>query len=64
MQLFEDEFGLTFPTVRDDDGSIFSHFGVPAQPAWVFVAPDGTTERVLSELTPDQVRARLAGLAG
>jgi peroxiredoxin len=63
MQEFEDTFGLTFPTLRDDNGDIFAHFGVPAQPAWVFVSPDGTTERVLSELTPAEVRSRLDAMA-
>lgn len=64
MQLFEDQFGLTFPSLRDDDGTLFARFGVPAQPAWVFIGPDGTTERVLEELAPDEVRARLAALSG
>lgn len=64
MQDFEDRHGLTFPTLRDDDGEIFAHFGVPAQPAWVFIAPDGATEKVLTELTPAEVTQRLAALAG
>lgn len=62
MQLFEDQFGLTFPTLRDDDGRLFAHFGVPAQPAWVFVGPDGSIDRELSELAPDEVRSRLEAL--
>ena len=28
MQDFEDRHGLTFPSLRDDDGSLFAHFGV------------------------------------
>ncbi len=33
MQAFQDRHGLTFPSVRDDDGSLFAHFGSrPSRP--------------------------------
>lgn len=59
MQDFEDRHGLTFPSLRDDDGSLFAHFGVPAQPAWVFVDVDGTVEVSLGALAEPDLTARL-----
>lgn len=63
MQDFEDRHGLTFPSLRDDDGNLFAHFGVPAQPAWVFVAADGTATTHLGAMEPDELRATLTDLA-
>lgn len=51
-------------TLVDDDGSLWSHFGVRVQPAWVFVDADGEVERVLGELTRQQLLERLETLAG
>jgi peroxiredoxin len=50
MQGFIDEHGLTFPTINDDPAVIFERFEVPYQPAWVFVAADGTLRQVLGSL--------------
>jgi peroxiredoxin len=44
MAEFVARHDLTFPQLQDDDGAVFAHFDVPVQPAWAFVAADGTTE--------------------
>jgi len=52
MDDFRDRHGLgSMTTVVDDDGTLWPHFGVRAQPAWLFVTPDGEVERVLGELS-------------
>lgn len=63
MQAFVDRHGLTFPNLRDDRGEIFARFGVPYQPAWAFVAADGSFDVSLGALSGDQLEALLAGLA-
>lgn len=47
FQGFIDDHGLTFPQISDDPGDVFERFDVPAQPALVLVAVDGTVERLL-----------------
>ena len=63
MQEFEDRHGLTFPSLRDSDGSLFAHFGVTNQPAWVFVSADGTADVVPGALAEDELAERLQALA-
>ena len=41
MSDFAIKHGLTFASVNDAEGKIFEQFGVPVQPAWVFIARDG-----------------------
>ena len=41
-QSFVDRHGLTFTNLDDTPGDIYSKYKVPYQPAWVFVAKDGT----------------------
>ena len=64
MDEFRTRHGLeSMTTVVDDDGTLWPHFGVRAQPAWLFVTPDGEVERVLGELSPEQLADRLDALA-
>ncbi len=42
MSDFAAKHGLTFTSVNDAEGKIFEQFGVPLQPAWVFIAQDGS----------------------
>ena len=56
--------GLTFPNVRDVDGSIFASFGVPGQPAWVFQDASGSRDVVVGAASEAEIDARLASLAG
>jgi peroxiredoxin len=63
-QAFVERHGLTFDNLIDPTGELFARFGVPAQPAWAFVAADGTVATVLGALGEDQIVARLRRLAG
>lgn len=64
LQAFVSKYGLNFTNLNDADGSIWSKFNVPWQPAYVFVRPDGSSSFVNNptsamsqqELT-DRVRA-------
>jgi hypothetical protein len=62
FQAFVDRHGLTFPNLADDRGAVFARFGVPIQPAWVFVTADGTGERIIGALGDDALRAELDAL--
>jgi hypothetical protein len=64
MRAFVDEFGLeAMPTLVDDDGDLWGYYGVLYQPAWVFVAPDGSREVVAGALFGDALNERLTALA-
>lgn len=59
---FVEEHGLgDMLHVVDEDGSLWSHYGVSYQPAWVFIAEDGTTEVVAGGLY-DDLEPRLQAL--
>lgn len=63
MQDFVIENNLSFANINDGDGEVFARFNVPYQPAWVFIAKDGTvTTRigVITEVELDQELSRLA----
>ena len=38
FQGFVDKYSLTFPQVSDNPGTVFTRFGVPAQPAMAISA--------------------------
>jgi hypothetical protein len=50
MQGFVDTYGVGFQQAVTEDGSLWAHFGVAYQPAWVFVNDDGETTVVPYEL--------------
>lgn len=54
----------SFPHVVDEDGSLWSSFGVISQPAFAFIRPDGTMEVIVGTLPEDDLAARVASLAG
>jgi thiol-disulfide isomerase/thioredoxin len=64
MQNFVSKYNLNFTNINDTDGSIWARFGVPWQPAYVFIKADGsqsfvnnpTSAMSQQELT-DRVRA-------
>jgi peroxiredoxin len=62
MEDFIERHGLTFPNLRDETGELFARFGVPGQPAWAFVAADGSVDQVLGALGDEALDERLAGL--
>lgn len=64
MSDFIDELGLgSFDHVNDADQRLFAHFGVPYQPAWVFVDPSGDMVRVLGAIPEPELESILDDLA-
>jgi hypothetical protein len=64
MSDFVDEFGLgSFDHVNDGDQRLFAHFGVPYQPAWVFIDPNGEMVRILGAIPEDELETILDDLA-
>jgi hypothetical protein len=62
MLAFVDRHGLErMPQAVDDDGELWARFGVRVQPAWVFVAPDGSTQTVLGALYDQALFDRIDG---
>lgn len=65
MQTFVGQGGVGgFTHVDDVDGQVWEHFGVVAQPAFAFVAADGTTEVVPGSLDEDTLRERADAMVG
>lgn len=63
MRAFVEETGTGgFEHVVDDDGSLWQRFGVVAQPAFAFIAPDGTVEVFAGALGADALRERAESL--
>ena len=46
MQGFVSKYNLNFTNLNDADGSLWARFGVPWQPAYLFVRPDGSSSFV------------------
>lgn len=59
---FIDRHDVTFPSVVDRPGSIFAEYGVPYQPAWVFIAADGTVTKFQGSLEGSTLAVYLDGL--
>lgn len=57
MQAFVERHDLTFPNVVDPGGELFARYGVPSQPAWVFIDGDGETTRVQGSLDDRELTA-------
>jgi peroxiredoxin len=53
FQGFIDKYSLTFPQISDDPGDIYARFEIPAQPAYVIVKADGSTETLFGAIEPD-----------
>ena len=63
MQDFISDTGITFDNINDGAGTIFARFGVPYQPAWAFVARDGTTTVRIGVLSEQELTTLLNELA-
>lgn len=64
MREFVKQFSLSdFPHVVDGDGSLWRRFGVPYQPAWVFIDDSGETSRHIGPLAESEVVRILEGMA-
>lgn len=50
MNDFVARHGISFQNINDNDGKIFAQFGVPYQPAWVFITQDGSTHTRIGAL--------------
>jgi peroxiredoxin len=61
---FVNRHGLTFPQALDMNGELYEHFGVPAQPAWVFVTAAGVTKRHFGAMERAELEAALTSVAG
>lgn len=59
MKAFVDRHDLSFTNVDDRDGVVFERFGVPGQPAWAFVAQDGTVTTHIGALDDADLAAAL-----
>ena len=59
MQGFINDTGITFDNIDDGAGTIFERFGVPYQPAWAFVARDGTTSVRIGVLSEEELTTLL-----
>jgi hypothetical protein len=44
------------------DGSLFAHFEVPSQPAWVLFKADGSFQKLSGAVDEGQLSAMLGGL--
>lgn len=63
MQEFVGKYGLEgMPQAVSEDGTLWARFGVPYQPAWVFVNDDGTVEVVQGAPPEEQVQSYLDDL--
>ncbi len=65
MRGFVDDTGTAgFTHLADTDGTIWREFGVVAQPAFAFVAPDGDTEVFVGALDEDDLRSFVGDAGG
>ena len=65
MRQFVERHGLGgFGHVADTDTAVWKRFGVTAQPAYAFVGSDGQVDVVTTQLSEQELRDRVAALAG
>lgn len=65
MQDFVSKYRLNFTNLNDADGSLWTRFNVPWQPAYLFVRPDGTSSFVnnpTSAMPQQELANRVAAL--
>ena len=62
MQSFVDEYGIAFPTIVDENASLWPRFDVALQGAWSFVDDDGTAELIPYDLSGEQLAEQLDAL--
>ena len=65
LRAFAAEYGVdTFTELADTDAAVWARFGVNSQPAYAFLAPDGTVEVVRGALPESALTARVHALTG
>lgn len=62
MKAFQTKYGLNFTQLADTDTSVWRHFGVTQQPAYAFIAPNGTMQVVKNGLSESDLTQRLSEL--
>ena len=60
-EAFVDRHGLTFPNLDDSPGEIFGRFGIPGQPAFAIVKPDGSGEVLIGAAGPELIDMIISG---
>ena len=63
MQDFVNENGLSFTNINDEAGEVFARFNVSYQPAWVFIAKDGTVTTRIGVISDEELDQELTNLA-
>lgn len=63
MNDFVARHGISFSNISDNDGIIFAQFGVPYQPAWVFIKQDGDATLHIGALDEVSLDAQLTQLS-
>jgi hypothetical protein len=62
MRSFVNEYGITFPQVVSEDGTLWARFGVFGTGQWLFLDDDGSSEIVPYDLDGEQLAERLDAL--
>jgi peroxiredoxin len=62
FQDFVDRHTLTFPQISDDEGNVYTRFGIPTQPALALVDSDGEVQTVLGALDDSALESALLEL--
>lgn len=60
MNSFIERHTLTFSSIEDPEGEVFAQFGVPYQPAWVFINEQGDPTRVQGVLNSTTLESYIA----
>ena len=61
---FIERHRITFANISDTDGKVYARFGVPYQPAWVYLDTDGTSRVRRGSMNEVMALAELEALAG
>ncbi len=65
LEEFVEKYDLSsFPHASDASGALRGRLGVVGQPTWIFIAADGSADKVFGELGEDGLVRRLDALLG
>ncbi len=59
---FATRYGLTFPSLDDTSGAVYERFGIPYQPAFAVVSPDGTVETLIGAGDDEVIDMLISGM--
>ena len=63
MTDFVARHGISFQNINDSDGQIFLQFGVPIQPAWVFISQSGDAKTHIGAIDEVSLKRELQKLS-